>query len=194
MPAVPIDPPLGDHSRRGGCAPQGVYRGAGDERGIPADQADAGTRMIAITVLNESFHDHLLGADRHQLETLRDDPVLGVAAHVLLTEPDHAVQFPPHLQQWVALEAVARTLDNGIFDDPDLPGRSDALTALWQIIDQDADLDSAWTSTHPQLTDVLEAVAAHHLKGRIRKAAKKALFKTRNQRPPSPPARRTPPS
>jgi hypothetical protein len=149
----------------------------------------AGTRLFAAAVLTETFGDHLRGVARHQLEALRDDPVLGAYAHALLTEPGQPVQFPPHLQQWVALETVAAALDDGAFDAPDRAGCEDALTTLWQIIEQDADLDSAWTSSHPQLIDVLEAVAAHHPKGRIRKAAKKALFKTRNQRPPSPPTR-----
>lgn len=60
---------------------------------------------------------------------------------------------------------------------------TDVLAGLWQLVEEDTDLDSAWRSNHPQLTDVLEAVATHHPKDRIGKAAKKALFKARQRNP-----------
>jgi hypothetical protein len=143
----------------------------------------ASTRMTAITVLKDLYADHLHEAGRARLQALRDDPVLAAYAHVLLTEPGQPVHLPPHLQQWTALEAVALAVEGGAFDEHDPTYDADALTILWQIVDQDADLDTAATSPHPQLGDILNAIAAHHPKGRARKAAKKALFNTRNQRP-----------
>lgn len=143
----------------------------------------AATRMTATTVLKDRYADHLRDAGRAQLQALSDDPVLAAYAHVLLTEPGKPVQPPPHLRQWTALEAVALAVESGAFDDDDPSLAADTLTVLWQIVDQDADLDTAWTSPHPQLIDVLNAVAAHHPRGRIRKAAKKALFKARNRQP-----------
>jgi hypothetical protein len=143
----------------------------------------ASTRMTAVTVLKDLYADHLRGAGRARLRALTDDPVLAAYAHVLLTEPGQPVHLPPHLQQWTALEAVALAIDGGAFDDEDPSYDADALTILWQIVDQDADLDTAETSPHPQLGDILSAIAAHHPQGLARKAAKKALFKTRNQRP-----------
>jgi hypothetical protein len=142
----------------------------------------AQTRSTASAVLRATFGDHLRGAGRLHLEALRDDPVFGAYAHLLLTEPGQAPQLPPRLRQWTALEAVAVAVEGGALDEVS-PGRqTDFLSALWQIVEEDADLDSAWTSSHPELVDVLGAIAAHHPKGRIRKAAKKALFKARGKK------------
>jgi hypothetical protein len=141
----------------------------------------AGTRMTAVTVLKDLYADHLHGPGRAQLQALRDDPVLAAYAHVLLTEPDHPVHLPPRLQQWTALEAVALAVESGAFDDDEPSFDADHLAILWQIVDQDADLDTAATSPHPQLDDILSAIAAHHPSGRTRKTAKKALFKLRSR-------------
>jgi hypothetical protein len=151
------------------------------------DAARAGTaitRMTASTVLRDLYADHLSGAGRALLLALRDDPVLAAYAHVLLTEPGQPVHLPPHLKQWTALEAVALALEGGAFDSEGDPAHDpDSLAFLWQIVDQDADLGTAATSPHPQLGDILNAIATHHPQGRTRKAAKKALFKARNQHP-----------
>ena len=144
----------------------------------------AGHRMTATTVLRERFGDHLDGAGRPLLEAARDDDTLAAYAHALLSPPGRPVELPAHLHQWTALEAVALAIETGAFDD--LGGRRDVpeLEPLWHIVDQDGDLDSAWRSPHPQLTHALEAVAAHHPRGRARKAASKSLFKLRQ--PPKP--------
>lgn len=136
--------------------------------------------MTAATVLTGPYAEHLRGAGRAQLQAQRDDPVLAAHAHILLTEPGQPVHLPPHLQQLTALEAIALAVEAGAFDDDPAHGTADdadLLGPLWQIVD----LDTAWTSPHPQLHDILSAIAAHHPKGRTRKAAKKALFKTRNR-------------
>jgi hypothetical protein len=148
-----------------------------------ARSGTAGTRLTASTVLKEVFGDHLRGAGRPQLEALRDDPVLAAYAQVLLTEPGQPVQLPPHLQQWTALEAVAVFLESEALEEDDPTHDADSLAALWQIVEENADLGSAWASSHPQLSDILDAIATRHPKGRIRKAARKALFKTRNRQP-----------
>jgi len=151
------------------------------------DAARAGTatsRMTASTVLRDLYADHLRGAGRALLLDLCDDPVLAAYAQFLLAEPGQPVQLPPHLKQWTALEAVALALEDGAFESEGDPTHDpDSLAFLWQIVDQDADLGTAATSPHPQLGDILNAIAAHHPQGRARKAAKKALFKARNQQP-----------
>lgn len=143
----------------------------------------ASTRVTASTVLRDAFSDHLRGPGRSRLESLREDSLLGTYARILLTEPDQPVQFPPRLRQWTALEAVAVTLESGAFDDANLVQETDVLAGLWQLVEEDADLNSVWSSNHPQLNDVLEAIATHHPKGPTRKAARKALFKARQRNP-----------
>lgn len=140
----------------------------------------ARTRLTAVAVLAEEFHDHVTGAGRPRLETLRDDPVLGLLAHVLLAEAEEEPPaLPPHLRQWAVLEAVAIAVDSGVLDHD--PGDDESAAQVWQLVAEDADLDSAWRSPHPQLIEILETIAARHPKGRVRRAAKKALFKTRQR-------------
>jgi hypothetical protein len=142
----------------------------------------ARTRSTASAVLRATFGDHLRGAGRPRLEALRDDPVLCAYSYILQTEPGQTPQLPPRLRQWTALEAVAVSLEGGALDEPGPGHQGGFLAALWQIVEEDADLGSAWTSSHPELSDVLGAIATRHPKGRIRKAAKKALFKARGQK------------
>lgn len=139
----------------------------------------AGQRMTATTVLREQFEQHLDGAARPLLEAAREDDVLAAYAYVLLSAPDQPVELPTHLKQWTALEAVALATETGAFDDLDRRRDVPELQPLWETVDEDADLDSAWRSRHPQLVEVLEAIAAHHPRGRARKAASKSLFKHR---------------
>ena len=113
--------------------------------------------------------------DLARLEALRDDPVLGMSAHILLAGRDAAPNLPPHLRQWAVLEGLAVAVDSGALDDEDTAGQ------IWEMVDADADLDTAWRSPHPQLIEILDAVATQHPKGRTRKAAKKALFKARQR-------------
>lgn len=134
----------------------------------------ASVRMAAVTVLMELFQDHITGAGRPHFEALRDDPVLGLSAHILLTQPGQALSLPPPLRQWAALEAVAVAVESGVLDE------AESAAKVWELVDTDADLDSAWRRPHPQLIEILEAVATRHPKGRTRKAAKKALFKARH--------------
>jgi hypothetical protein len=131
----------------------------------------AAVRMTAVTVLGETLGDHLRGPGRPDLEALREDPVLGFAAHLLLAEPDQEEALPPALRQWAALEGVALAAEVGALDDPD------TAAVIWDTLEAQADLDSAWRSPHPQLIETLEVIAKRHPKGRVRKAAKKAIFK-----------------
>jgi hypothetical protein len=140
-----------------------------------ARRGTALTRMSATTVLLERFADHLAGAGRPHLEALREDPVLGMSAHVLLAGPDGVPDLPPPLRQWAVLESLSVAAESGILNDEDTAGK------IWQMVDEDLDFTTAWRSTHPQLLESLDAVATKHPKGRTRKAAKKALFKARQR-------------
>lgn len=148
---------------------------ATDELLDAARDGTALARMTAVAVLMETYDDHVSGAARPRLEALRDDPVLGMSAHILLAGRDAAPNLPPHLRQWAVLEGLAVAVDSGALDDEDTAGQ------IWEMVDADADLDTAWRSPHPQLIEILDAVATQHPKGRTRKAAKKALFKARQR-------------
>ncbi|HEY6796675.1 MAG TPA: hypothetical protein VI248_18530 [Kineosporiaceae bacterium] len=129
-------------------------------------------RVTAFAVLADQFAEYVGTAGRATMEALRDDPVLAVYAHVVLNDGAEPEPLPAALRQWAALEAVALALAADALADPE------TAAAVWEILDTEGDLDSAWRSTHPQLIEVLEGIAEHHPQGGTRKAAKKALFKT----------------
>jgi hypothetical protein len=151
-------------------------RSPGDALSQLLDAARAGsatTRMMMLVVAGEALRDHARGAGRPAVEALRDDPVLGLCAHLLLADAGQPVELPGHLRQWAALESVGVAAESDALDDEDTAAK------VWELVDEDGDLDSAWRSPHPQLIEILEAIAARHPRGRARKAAKKALFKAR---------------
>jgi hypothetical protein len=140
-----------------------------------ARTASAGDRFSAVGLLSERLGEYLHGDGLAQIESLRDDPMLWPYVDLLL-HGDGAT-ITPAQRQWLTLDAVAVLLDTGELDDE--PGRGEPDDELWDAVTTFADLETAWRCAHPQLLDVLQAIIDNHPTGRVRKAAKKALFKAR---------------
>jgi hypothetical protein len=140
---------------------------------VAARTGTAVIRLAALTLLTEYLAEHLRVAGRAQIEPLHDDPLLWPYADLLLSGENAALT--PAQRQWMTFDSVAVAIETGDLDDPETADE------VWEAVTAFADLESAWRCQHPELTQILEVIARAHPTGRVRKAAKKALFKARQQ-------------
>jgi hypothetical protein len=132
-------------------------------------------RYGALSVLAERLGDHLRGPGRADAECWRDHPLIGLYVRLLLLGPGQPSDLTATDRQWMALESVAVATETGDLDYPE-PAEK-----IWQMVVEDGDVESAWRCAHPQLAQILETLMAHHPTDVVRRAAKKSLFKLRQQ-------------
>jgi hypothetical protein len=139
------------------------------------DAARAGPALVRSAVLS-LFDKHLAVEAASALQQVTTEPLLGPLARIWLAgagaRPDPALA--PAELQLIVVETMAAVL-SGLAP----PVRTDDLPEdAWTLVDE-LDLTTAWRLEHPELLDVLDAVASGHPAGRVRKAAKKAAHKAR---------------